>query len=272
MAAPSAVRSGVGFRNVRVFALDADGYPAATDTSAYEGIAITGSKALTIEDPEPQQIIHRGDDRIFALDVLPPTDPISGELRVGKISDTVDAALSDDAAFTVGEANFFGIGTDSRGDEDQVALLAYRQAVDTDPNSANFGARRWEFRLFPKCFVIRREGGFEDTPEDRAYTVRPQFVRSHLWGVDFDAATEGFEQAQGLRGVSEFKPKIVAFLGDTSATTFTFPSGATAQATGKIVSWIDGVLTTADTLGTDSIGFAVAPDTDAVIVVFYEHE
>lgn len=273
MAAPGVVRSGVGFRYVQLLRLGADAHPLATSTAAHAGVQISGARALTINDPEPQQIVHRGDDRIFALDVLPPTEPISGELTVGKISDTVDEFLSPDASFAIGETYMFPIGSDSRGDEYQMAILCYRQTLDTEPGSATYGSRRWEFRLFPKCYVIPREGGLTGDPEERVYTVRPQYVAKHLWGTDLDASTEGCDLAQGFRGVAQYKPRLVSFLGDNSRVTFTFETTFPAQATGKIAIWVNNVLISANvTKSTDDLVWQTAPTTDANIDVFYEHD
>lgn len=274
MAAPEVVRSGVGLRNVVIFALDASGFPSGGTATAYEGTTISGARALTLNDPEPQQIVHRGDDRIFALDTLPSQEPVSGELRVGKTNDTVDAILTDDLAFTVGETNMFNIGSDNRGDENQVGLLAYRQTLDTLPTSSNFGSRRWEFRLFPKTFIIPRDTGVDETPEDRVYTVRPQFITQHIWGTALTTGTEGAESAQGFRGVSEFKPKLIQYTHPTpggGVVTLAFPTDAPAQATGKIKVWIASVATVPDTLGTTQISFTTAVlTTNAIVVVLYE--
>jgi len=273
MTAPGTIRSGVGFRHVQILALDDSGYPKATSTTVYEGSQASGAKALTIDDPEPRSIVHIGDDRIFQLDTLPPDTPITGELRVGKVSDALDAILTDDKSFEIGEAKMFGFGTDNRGDENQVAILAYRQTLDTDPDSANFGMRRWEGRLFPKTYVIPRESGFEDTPEERAFSFRPLFVTKHIWGTSFVSGTEGFIQAQGVRLVSQYKPKIVAFKADNSATEFDFSADFPAQSTDKIEVWVAGVeQTDGITKRTTQVEFTTAPTTDAMVVVFYEYE
>lgn len=274
MAAPSTTRSGVGLRNVTIFALSAAGYPTGGTATAYEGAQISGARALTLNDPEPQRIVHRGDDRIFAVDSLPATEPISGELRVGKTNDTVDAILTDDLSFQVGEAKLFGIGTDNRGDENQVGMLAYRQTVDTDPASGNYGARRWEFRLFPKVQVIPRDTGVDDAPEARIYTVNPQFVTQHLWGLALSTGTEGFLQAQGFRGISEFKPKIVQWADPApggGVVDLALPTDSPAQATAKIKVWVDGAVVVPDTLATTQISFTTGViTTDAIVVAFYE--
>lgn len=275
MTAPAVIRSGAGLRAIQVLALNSDGYPDADSTVAYEGVTVSGAVSLTLDDPEPQQIVHRGDDRVFALDTLPPTDPISGELTVRKTNDTADAILTDDKSITVGEAMFFGAGTDNRGDENQVCVLAYQQTENTDPSSSDFGKRYWGSRLLPKAYVIPREVGLEeDTGTERAYTVRPLFIKKYPWGTEFSTSTEGFEQAQLLRGITEYKPKIVAYQGDNSTAAYTFPSDYPAASTDKITIWIDGTECTTATEATDGFTLAHATEatTGAIIVVFYEHE
>lgn len=276
MTAPSGTRSGVGFRHCQILEIAADDYPAATATDAYEGVTISGVRALTINDPEPRNIVHAGDDSVFALDVLPPTEPVTGEMRAGKTNDTVDAIVSGGVnQVTIGEATFFGIGTDKRGSEAQVIMLAYRQTLETDQDNANFGARRWDFRLFPKVILTTREGSYDENPEERVYTVTPQFVTQYPWGVTFTTGTEGYGRAQVLRGETQYKPKLVAFNGDASQTTFAFPTSYPAASTAKIDGvWVDGTLqeeTTDYTSSTASIVFTTAPAANANIVVFYEH-
>lgn len=272
MTAPSGISSGVGFRHAQVLALDSNGIISASGTTAYSGITISGAKALTINDPEPRQIVHTGDDAVFALDTLPPQEPISGELRMGKQSDALDALLSDVNAVTVGEATLFPIGTNRRGDEAQVALLAYRQAVDTDDTSATYGKRVWQLRLFPRCYVIPRESGFEDNPEERTYTIRPQFITQYPWGVQLTTAIEDCVRAQGFRGSAEYKPKIVAFVTNNTTTQFTLP--VDAHAATKIKSWLvnttgTGAVSTATTATTQTLTYTTAPTT-GTLVVWYE--
>jgi len=274
MAAPGTIRSGVGFRHCQILLLDTNGYPAATATDAYEGIKLSGAKAMTIDDPEPRDIIHIGDDTVFQRDVLPPDTPISGEVRTGKVNDAVDDIITDDISIgTVGEAKFFGFGTDNRGDENQVCILAFRQTLETDASSSSFGRRRWEGRLFPKAYLIPRESGFEDTPEERIYTLRPLFVTAYPWGLAFAAATEGFARAQGFRLVSQYKPKIVAFQADGSTSDFVWPTTDAPQATTKVEVWVQGVLQTDSfTVYSTCVTFSTAITSDYMVVAFYEYE
>jgi len=234
---------------------------------------MSGAQAFTLNDPPAQPITHRGDDRPFAQDILPASEPITGEIRTAKIDDPIEAALTGVNSVTIGESKFFGLGTDQKGSESQVCVLAYWQSLDTDPDSSNFGKRVWESRLIPKCFAIPQAVGSEmDTGNTKTYILNPQIVKKYPWGVTFSESTEGFVEGQAFRGVHEYKPKLVAFLGDAATTEFTLPTDTPAQATGKIQVWEDGVESTPDTITTTSIAYTTAPATDAMLVVLYEYE
>jgi hypothetical protein len=227
---------------------------------------------LTLNDPEPRQIVHTGDDSVFALDTLPPQEPISGELVMGKQSESLDALISDVNSVTVGESTLFPIGTNRRGDEAQVALVAYRQAIDVDETSSTYGKRVWQLRLFPRCFVIPREIGFEDKPEERSYTIRPAFINQYPWGVVLTTTTENAVRAQGFRGVAEKKPKLCAFVTNGTSTQFTLPIAA--YGTAKIKAWLVstagvGAVSTATTQTTQALSYTTAPTT-GTLVVWYE--
>jgi hypothetical protein len=273
MSAPAVVRTGVGVRNVQLFALNSTGSPNASSTSFYAGVQLEGAKVMTINDPEPRQITHTGDDNVLQLDQLPATEAMTGEITVAKTNDSVDALLTGKTSFTVGEAKLLAIGNSNlAGSEVQVGMMIYRQALDASGGSSD-GARRWEFRIFPKCFLYPRENTWNDSPQERSYTLRPQIVAAHLWETAFASGTEGVSRTQGFRGISQYKPKIVSALGDNSTTVFSFPTGFAAADTAKIVVWVSGVLktlTTHYTVTTSAITFVSAPASGARIVVFYE--
>jgi hypothetical protein len=255
--------------------IGSDDYPESSSTTAYEGIHMSGANMLTINDPEPRTINFVGDDTVFQLDRLPPTEAITGELRTAKINNVVDSQISGGVnEVTIGEAKFFGIGTNLRGQESQQIILAYSQATDTDPSSANFGKRQWFGRLFPKALLTQREPTQDENPVDVPYSVHPQFVTQYPWGVTFTSATEGYCRAQYVRVHTEFKPKLVAFDGDGAETTFAFPSNTPAVSTSKIDGvWVDGVVkevTTDYTPLTTAVVFTTAPGSTAKIQVFYE--
>lgn len=302
MSAPSTVRSTAGFRSLVLFELDANGYPIGTTTLedqtlyavaggsvisgstvtvdagaavsgsvGYYGIKASGAKVLTINDPTPRVIPHIGDDGIICLQVLPATEPANGELRLDKTNDIVDAIAANIKKFVVGEMNLLGSVTSQRGFENQLGALAYSFGQDTDPDSSNFGSNVWDFREFPKATVFMRDTGYSQEVNERMYSFTPAYATKHLWGTAFSMATEGFVRGQIVRGVSQYKPVMVSFLGDGATKAFVFNSAVPAYATGKIAVWVDGVLqSTGITKSVKGVVFDTAPTANAVVVVFYE--
>lgn len=274
MAAPAKIRSGTGIRHVQVLAIGADGYIAAPATTAYEGAHVSGVRTVGLTPPSPRNITHVGDDQVFQIDVLPPNTPLTGTMTTGKISDTLDAILTDQLEFAVGEANLFGIASNVQGDENDVVLIFFYQTRDTDPDSADMGERLWEGVIFPKARVVPRQPGPNpNAPVDVTYDIVPNYVTAHAWGTAFTTGVEGFVRAQGLRSVTKYKPKIVSFKGDNSNTDFLFPTDAQSADTNKAAVFVEGVLqTTGFSVITTGVTFSVAPVTDANVDVFYEYD
>lgn len=266
MTASSGKQLGVGLRHAVIFELNSSGSPAATDTTAYEGNQIVGAQAYDLTIPDPRKITHVGDDRPLQVDYLPPNEAMSAELRAARDDFDVLAILSSTSQVTVGEAKVVGLATDQQGSEPQVGLLCYQQALDDS------GQRSWRWYLLPKATVYVHPKGMDENASEHRYMVSPAVVSAHMWETAFASGTEGFTQAQMLLGMSEYKPKIVAFLASTADTTFTLPSSYPAAATGKMVVWVDGTEQTSGvTKATDSIEFTTAPGNNKRVVVFYEH-
>ena len=146
MAAPTAIRWGAGVRDFQIFVLDSNGYPAATTTAAYLGIDVSGVRDVTINDPAPRVVTQFGDDRIGGVALLPPTDTLTAEARVSKLNNTLDAALTGNNIITLGEMNVLGVNTDLKGNENQVGIVTYQQAQDSDPASSTFGVLYWRVK------------------------------------------------------------------------------------------------------------------------------
>jgi hypothetical protein len=237
----------------------------------YYGIKGTGAKTLTITDPAPRVIPHIGDDGIFNLQVLPPLEAITGELVTDKTNDILDKIAGSTKSYAVGEMNMFGMGTNMRGFEGTLAGLAYAAAQDADPDSANFGQTLWDFRVFPKANVFARDTGYRAEDNERMYTFTPMYTTAYPWGVQYTLATEGFVRAQMIRGVAQYKPTMVSYLGDGSTVAFPFDSAQPAQASTKIVVWKNGVIVSAGvTKSVSGLVFSVAPSLNDVIVALYE--
>jgi len=230
MAVPSSLFATVGFRNLRVFALDSNGYMAATtSTTAYEGIRVTKSKVLTLTHPEARLIIHHGDDRIFSLDTLPPTEPLTGEITLANFNLEFDALVGNVLVVTQNEIKMILVASDQQGNEPLVGLFAYQQGLDADDTSAEFNERRWHFAMMPKAWCIKRMPPANADAANPLYTVRPNFVTKYLTGNAFASTTEGATQAQLVHGVANYKPKLVAWKSTTSGETFyPFPTATPA--------------------------------------------
>lgn len=272
MTAPNTTRAGVGIRKVQIFELDANGYPDAPSTAAYEGINVSAVRNVNVTDPAPRVVTFFGDDRPQIVDILPATEPVTAEMTVSKINDTVDAALQGGPkTFTVGEMEMYPIRTNHSGDESQVGVIAYQQAIDADRDTpTNYGKRYWNAYIFPKAWLFPRAGNFDENPTAQVYTVQPQFIMKHLWGTSLTEATEGAVDAQAIRVVAEYKPHFVAFKGDGSTTSFTLATNA--QATAKMKVWVDGVLqvVASAAVATNAITFTSAPASAAKVVSSYE--
>ena len=306
MSAPSTVRSTAGFRSIVLYELNPSSYPigaltlqamtpytptgtggssisgstvaipvgtAISGSVGYYGIKASGAKVLTINDPVPRVIPHVGDDGVICLQVLPALEPANGELRLDKTNDIVDAIAANVKKFTVAEANILGSVTSQRGFENQIAALAYSFGQDTDPDSSQFGSTVWDFRMFPKATVFQRDTGYSQEINERMYSFTPAYVIRHMWGKLFTTAIEGFTRAQIIRGVSQYKPVLVSYLGDGATLAFPFDSAVPAAAVGKVAVWKNGTLLTITTdylVAVGGISMKVAPALNDVVCVFYE--
>ncbi len=279
MTAPSGKSANVGFRNCRVYALNAYGVPAAPSTSPYEGVVITATKALEITHPEARRVTHFGDDYVFMIDRLPPTETVSGVLRTGKQDNAVDALLSGVNAYTVGEAEGINIATDQQGFEPLVGLLGYQQGGEGDSTlGVLYGSRIWRALFFPKTWLILQEQGQSEAILEPRYVVFPQLNAGHLWGLPYSLTTEGSLLGQIERYITTYKPLVVAWKSaNSSPTKFLFHASRPAAAASKI--HVVTRFVAATRVITDITASAIkeydgvtpaAIATDDIVTVFYE--
>lgn len=235
MAVPTSILAMVGFRNVRIYELTAYGVPAATSTTAYEGIRVSGASALNITHPQPRDVQHFGDDYVFARDILPPTSAMDAVIRAGKIRNDLDALVSGVKAYSIGEAAGLNVATDRQGFEPQFGILTYSQAEDANEDGANMGKRLWGSVIFPKAWVIFQEQSRDQNAYSAQYTVRAAFVTTHLWGLPYSLSTEGSLSAQEERWATEYKPNVCAWkVSSGTPAALLFNTARQAVATTKI--------------------------------------
>lgn len=239
MAAPSGKSASVGFRNVRIYALNAAGVPNAPDyvtatPNPYEGVRVTAAKALSITHPEARRVTHFGDDFVFMIDRLPPTETISGELRTGKQDNAVDALVSGVKAYNLGTAGStaagLSIATDQQGFEPLLGMVGYQQGGEGDSTLGGlYGSRVWRSMMFPQTWLILREQGQSEAVLEPQYAVFPQICAAHLWGLPYTTSVEGNTLAQLDRYITTYKPLVVAWK-STSATPEEFKFATDHQA------------------------------------------
>ena len=266
MAATSGKFYPVGLRYAVAYALNANGRPNATATTVYEGVEIAGPKTFTLNVPEPRKIQHKGNDRVLAVDFLPPQEGISGELAASVYDYTMISLLSGITQGTVGEAKEVAYMTSKQGSEPQVGLMLYQQAEDYTT-----GARRWRAFVLPKAILIPRPGGAAEQEQDYKYTIAPQIVNARLWGAQLVLATDGYTDCQIFEYMTEGKPHIASFLADGTADDFLFSTDYPALNASKIAVYKNGtVVSTGVTKNVTGLAFTAAPTLNDEIVVFYE--
>jgi hypothetical protein len=269
MTGVSGKQLGVGLRFATVFALNASDYLAASGVSAYEGLQVSGAKAFMVNVPDPRQIVHTGDDRVLQRDVLPSLEGVTAELRAARRDFAMHALLTGTNVNTIGEAETVGMGTDQQGNEPQVGMLLYQQALDADS-----GKRRWKSYVIPKAVVIPKAAEMNENPQEHVYSVTPYVVSQHLWGTPFSSgsAGDGFSQAQVIEMMTEYEPVLVGFRSSGSAQAYSFPADKPAASVDKIHAFAGGVELTSEitkaVTGITTVGGT--PVYGEVISVLYE--
>lgn len=270
MTTASGKQLAVGLRRAVLFALDANGYPAAPGTTVYEGIELVGPKAFALTIPEARRISHTGNDRVLALDYLPPLEGVSGELRVASNDLVAKALVSAVNTFVIGEANLMPWGTDKQGSEVDLGVLLFQQSLDTSTKS-----RRWKFYLLPKARVIPAPASMDENAAEDLYRMAPNPTTRHLWGTALANGTEGASEMSLAEGMSESRPNIIAFKGDGTVVAFALPTDKPASSTAKMKIWKDGVVQTVGSglasLTVTTITFSAAPASGAMVVCWYEY-
>ncbi len=266
MTAPIEKTLNYGLRFANVFELDANGLPKANGVMAYEGTQFKGSTAFELTIPDARKLTGLGEDGITQVVYLPPQDGADARLNVEAADPVLAALLDGTKVATVGEASVIGIATDKQGFEPRVALLLYQAAKGLET-----GKTYWHSFIIPSAQVVRKSPGMGADKAVTQYQVAPNRVKKHLWGVSFSNSVEGFLEAQVLEAWSNYPLRICSFLGDGTATEFSFPVNYPAVATDGIKVWKNGVeVTSGLTKTVTGITFTTAPANNDVIVVLRE--
>jgi len=270
MAATTGILLPVGTRHVRSYNLDSTlGLPLATSVAAYEGLEFTGARAFALTMPDPRTIEHPGNDRLVNRDQLPPLTGATATISSSKVDYPLHAQLTGTLVSTVGEAKGIGVLTDKQGFEPQQGLMMFQQAEDASDTSVD-GLRRWRSIFAPKAFCIPKKPGMGDNPEDTVYNVVPQIVTQDLWGILFTLNTNGYLKAQFREFMTQYQPMVVAWLGDNSATKFTFAAAHQCADIAKAEVSVNGVHDATAVVATDGVTPTAKPGATDRITCFYE--
>jgi hypothetical protein len=274
MSAPNGSTFPVGMKFVRVYALTSDGIPAASSTTVYEGLQIVGAKAYDLTIPDARRIAHTGDDRVLAQDILPRQEVSSGTLRTATNPHDVYAVMTSTTQATIGESSVIGYGTDKQGLEPSLGLLMYQQAKEYGT-----GLRVYRSYIMPSTQAIINPTGMSSDAPEFQFSLLPTAVDHHLWGVAFDANTEGYTEAEIVEAVTFNIPHVVSWKGDGTVTEFVFNSARQAVSTAKIhamatVSATGGTVTDVTSTYTKGVGTITSSGTledGGYLVCFYEY-
>jgi hypothetical protein len=258
--AQTQIASGSGLRNIRAWLIDSDGYPnndTASGTDGYAGFLIDGAKSFTSNVPDSQIVTHTGNDQPFAQDVLPPSELENAALTTAKTNLSADAALTDTKVQDLGgDLVMGGMSTSKQGCEPQIVLMGWRQALDTDTTSANYGQRRYITNMYPSARTVPQGGNAEEGGDDvNNYNVVPTTVTDTPWGVAFTEVLNGYTRTQRLRFISDNPLMMESFDTDGAAVTFSLDFAPISVAKTRV--WYYGTPQTVDSVDTSAKTFTL---------------
>lgn len=270
----SKITSGAGLRAARVYLLGADGYPTGDQAGAnlYDGISVTGVKAVTLNQPETVRVQHKGNDRVFAQDTLPPNELPSGSVTTAKANQELDTALITTKTQTIGDAFMDPQITDKQGSEADIMLLYHRQALNTDATGGTaFGKRRWQNFIIAKTRMVPGIAGADQGADDvNSYALIPTPITTTPWGAALSLLNNGATEAVRLRLMSDY-PLMFEF-GTGNNTLPTFNLVKTPISAAKTVAWVNGTPASVSSVDTSAktVTLASAPAHLAAVAIAYE--
>lgn len=271
MTTVSGVMLPVGARHLTFFGLDANGRPAATNTTPYEGLSSAGIKGFNPNWATPRNIDHAGSDGLLQRDVLPPITGAAMQINVSDDDMNLYALITGVAVKTVGEAKETGLMTDRQGYEPQVGVMVWQQAVDNSDTAAA-GQRRWRCIIIPKALCVAQYQGMNENANDTMFNVTAQLTKQRLWGVSLVKATDGYSRTQAFQYMCEYQPNVVSWKsGSAVPAKMLFHTDRPAVSVGKIhLVTVNGVADATATLAVDGVTPTTIAAND-IITCFYEY-
>jgi hypothetical protein len=257
----------IGLRYGAAFTLTSAGLPNATSpTTPYEGVQFKSADTLDLTVPDMRTIVHPGDDRVAAVDYLPTLDAVTGTLTVSLYDLDLVALLTNTKVQDMGETDSVSWFTDKQGSEPSVGLFLYQQSLNDTVK-----ARNWRSIWIPSCRCVPKPVGMTATQTSMPFMIAVNPVSAQLWGTTLTEALNGATEQGFLELHSEYKPWLANWLGNGTATVFTFSLAHQAYSTPKILVFDNGLDVTATyTLATDKVTAPSPVTAGHVISVLYE--
>lgn len=238
--------AGSGTRYGSVFLLDADTglpMPAVASKLPYTGLEISGIKSTEATDPTPRRVQHKGKDRIYAQDTLPPDSLESFRFTSSKTDLAFDSYVEGVKVRGYTNFNVRAANNADKGNEQQVMALFYRQALDADPNSSTFGKlRQYNTRIYGSTRIVPVTDSFGDAETDKTYEGTPTNFNYTPWNEAINTTNWGTVDGGHLEGVTAAHPRVNTYRGNGTIVAFEL-SHAPVSADHLLV-WGDGTLLT----------------------------
>jgi hypothetical protein len=257
----------IGLRYGAAFELNSAGLPNATSpTVPYEGVQFKSADTLDLTVPDMRIITHPGDDRLAAQDYLPALDGVTGQLTASLYDLDLMALLTGVKKVDIGEMYSMSWFTDKQGSEPSVGLFLYQQSLNNTVK-----ARNWRSLIIPSARCIPKPVGMTATQTSVPFMIAVNPVSAELWGTALTEAINGATEQGFSEYHSEYKPWLANWLGNGTATAFTFTLAHQAQATAKVLVFDNGLDVTATyTLATDKVTAPSPVTAGHVVSVWYE--
>lgn len=270
------ITAAAGLKKGLALLLDADGAPTgatAGGAGGYFGEAFTGIQSVQTNIPEPQRVNHPGDDQVFAQDTLSPNELPSGTIVTGKTNQALDAVLTRTLVQTVGDGKLSVQVTNRQGDEARVAFVYYRQALDTDPESPSFGARKYQTHIVPNCKIVPLGSSpAQGAADSNNYSMAMTRVNDTPWGVALTENDNGATSAAKLLYTGDYPWMPALFMGNGTAVTFTLEYAPISV--DKTDAWLlsNGSALTVSSVDTSArtLTLSAAPANNALFLVMHE--
>lgn len=274
MTAPTQKIFTVGLNAARIYALDANGLPAASNATAYDGYSVGGPVTFTYEPPNPESISHPGNNQILQQDTLPSLDASSGTLEVSRTDYATIAMLTNTKIRAFGNINSIGWRTNQQGTEPTVAFITYAQGKLPD------GTRSWSTYVFGKSVIVPAPKGQSREQQNLKYFVQPQFSTAHINGIDYTVADDGFTSCEVNEYQSNYRLHIASWKTTSTEAAYDFDTslkfsnsgsgGITVTKNGTLMTYGATADATHYTADADGITFGAALTNGDIVVAMYE--